>query len=112
VVLVQLAVAICLGATAMADIAVLDHQAELFGAAPSDSTVRLVPAKLDAKAVAAITQARANVRAHVWGLPASREQGVSVDHHRWTNHVRVGRGGHGRHADRCSLGQPGHCDAL
>jgi hypothetical protein len=46
VVMVQLAVAICLGATAMADIAVLDHQAALLGAAPSDSTVRRVLAGL------------------------------------------------------------------
>jgi hypothetical protein len=45
VVLVQLAVAICLGATAMADIAVLDHHAPVFGAAPSDSTVRRVLAE-------------------------------------------------------------------
>ena len=57
-VLVQLAVAICLGATAMTDIAVLDHRAALFGAAPSGSTVRRVLAGLDAKAVAAIAKAR------------------------------------------------------
>ena len=75
VVLVQLAVAICLGATAMADIAVLDHQAALFGAAPSDSTVRRVLAELDARVVARIAKARAKVRAHVWDLLADREQG-------------------------------------
>ena len=75
VVLVQLAVAICLGATAMADIAVLDHQAALFGAAPSDSTVRRVLAELDAKALTRIAKARATVRAHVWDLLANREQG-------------------------------------
>ncbi|MEY9913607.1 hypothetical protein ABIA35_009880 [Catenulispora sp. MAP12-49] len=75
VVLVQLAVAICLGATALADIAVLDHQAAVFGAAPSDATVRRALAELDAKAFARIAQARATVRAHVWGLLAGREQG-------------------------------------
>jgi hypothetical protein len=75
VVLVQLAVAICLGATAMADIAMLEHQAAVFGAAPSDSTVRRALAELDAKAFARIAKARARVRAHVWGLLAGREQG-------------------------------------
>ena len=75
VVLVQLAVAICLGATAMADIAVLDHQAAVFGTAPSDATVRRALAELDAKAFARIAKARAKVRAHVWGLLAGREQG-------------------------------------
>ena len=62
-VLVQLAVAICLGATAMTVFFGLfsnvgDHRAALFGAAPSGSTVRRVLAGLDAKAVAAIAKAR------------------------------------------------------
>jgi hypothetical protein len=41
-VLVSTAIAIALGATAMADIAVLDQLAPVLGAAPSDSTVRRV----------------------------------------------------------------------
>ena len=40
VVLVQLAVAIALGATSMRQIALLTHHEPLFGAPPSDSTVR------------------------------------------------------------------------
>ncbi|WP_370384346.1 hypothetical protein [Catenulispora sp. GAS73] len=65
VVLVQLAVAICLGATAMADIAVLDHQTAVLGAAPSDSTVRRVLAEQDAEAVVAITRPGRSPRARV-----------------------------------------------
>lgn len=61
VVLVQLAVAICLGATSTADIAVLEQQAALFGSAPSDSTIRRMLAELDTKAFARIAEARAKV---------------------------------------------------
>jgi hypothetical protein len=74
-VLIQLAVAICLGATAMADIALLDHHGALFGAPPSDSTVRRALVELDARARVRIAKTRARVRRHVWGLLAAREGG-------------------------------------
>ena len=52
VALVSMAVAITLGATSMNDITVLAHQEQVFGAAPSDTTVRRTleladPATLD-----------------------------------------------------------------
>lgn len=75
VVLVQLAVAICLGATSMTDIALLGHQGLVFGAPPSDSTVRRGLDELDDRLRARIAKARAKVRAHVWGLLEAREQG-------------------------------------
>lgn len=75
VVLVQLAVAIALGATSMVDIALLEHQRGLFGAPPSDSTVRRSLDELDARIRTRIAKARARVREHVWGLLAAREQG-------------------------------------
>jgi hypothetical protein len=75
VVLVQLAVAIALGATAMADIGVLRHQAAIFGSPPSDSTVRRALAELDERATARIAKARAEVRSRVWDLLAERDGG-------------------------------------
>lgn len=68
VVLMQLAVAICLGATSMAEIALLKHQSSVFGAAPSGSTVRRGLDELDDKTRARIAKARAQVRARVWDL--------------------------------------------
>lgn len=68
-VLVQLAVAIALGATNMRQIALLAHQAQLFGDPPSDSTVRRALEEVSGPVVAArIARARAKVRAHVWTL--------------------------------------------
>jgi hypothetical protein len=81
VVLVQLAVAIVLGATSMADIALLKQQAPVFGEPASDSTVRRALVELDAKALSRIRRARRRVRAHVWDLIAARScgfAGVSV----------------------------------
>jgi hypothetical protein len=75
VVLVQLAVAIVLGATSMADIELLKQQTPVFGAPASDSTVRRMLAELDAKALARIRRARTRVRAHVWDLLAARDGG-------------------------------------
>ncbi|HEV2633806.1 MAG TPA: hypothetical protein VGX23_01595 [Actinocrinis sp.] len=75
VVLVQLAVAICLGAGSLADIALLGHQQAVFGAAPSDSTVRRALDELDDRARARIAKSRASVRARVWRLLAEREAG-------------------------------------
>jgi len=80
VVLVQLAVAICLGASALADIALLGHQQAVFGAAPSDSTVRRALDELDGRARAKIAKARASVRSRVWHLLAEREGGFPWVH--------------------------------
>jgi hypothetical protein len=66
-VLVSAAIAIVMGATAMADIAVLGQLGPVLGPAPSASTVRRV--LLDAAAgrmLARIAQARARIRRHVW----------------------------------------------
>jgi hypothetical protein len=68
-------VAIALGATSMTDIALLAHQAGVFGAPPSDSTVRRGLDELDDRGRARIARARAKVRAHVWSLLEQREQG-------------------------------------
>ena len=66
--LVSMAVAIALGATSMSDIAVLAHQEPVFGAAPSDTTVRRTLELADARTLDKIARARAAVRAHVWQL--------------------------------------------
>jgi hypothetical protein len=75
VVLVQLAVAIALGATSVSDIALLAHQSALFGAPASDSTVRRTLQPFDAVLLERIAKARARVRAHVWDLIAATERG-------------------------------------
>ena len=66
--LVSMAVAIALGAASMSDIAVLAHQEPVFGAAPSDTTVRRTLELADARTLDKIARARAAVRAHVWQL--------------------------------------------
>jgi hypothetical protein len=71
VVLVQLAVAIVLGATRMSDIGLLAHQAAVFGPPLSDSTVRRSLAPFDAVLLGRVAKARARVRAHVWDLSES-----------------------------------------
>lgn len=75
VVLVQLAVAICLGARSLSDIVLLGHQQSVFGAAPSDSTVRRALDELDDRARARIAKSRASVRTRVWRLLGEREGG-------------------------------------
>ncbi|WP_433425981.1 IS1380 family transposase [Microtetraspora malaysiensis] len=77
VVLIQLAVAITLGATSMRQIVLLAHQEALFGAPPSDSTVRrsLEPVGEGERLRIWIARARARVRRHVWTLIAQREAG-------------------------------------
>lgn len=74
-VLAQLAVAIALGATSMSDIALLAHQGTLFGAPPSQATVRRTLRPFDAVLLARIAKARARVRAHVWELIATTGRG-------------------------------------
>jgi hypothetical protein len=66
--LVSMAVAIALGATSMNDIALLAHQEPVFGAAPSDTTVRRTLELADPRTLDKIARARARVREHVWSL--------------------------------------------
>lgn len=75
VVLVQLAVAIALGATSMSDIALLAHQGALFGAPPSQATVRRTLAPFGPALLDRVATGRATVRAHVWDLIAATERG-------------------------------------
>jgi hypothetical protein len=77
VVLVQLAVAITLGATSMRQIALLAHHESVFGKPPSDSTIRRVlePIGASEQLGARITRARARVRRHVWDLIAATSTG-------------------------------------
>jgi hypothetical protein len=73
--LVSMAVAIVLGATSMNDIALLAHQEPVFGAAPSDTTVRRTLELADPRTLDKIARVRARVRAHVWKLIAARPAG-------------------------------------
>jgi hypothetical protein len=73
--LVSMAVAIALGARSMSDIAVLAHQEPVFGAAPSDTTVRRTLELADARTLDKIARARAAVRGHVWQLICARPAG-------------------------------------
>jgi hypothetical protein len=66
VVLVSAAIAIAMGATAMADIAVLGQLAPVLGRAPSASTVRRVLDLASDRVLARIALARARIRKHVW----------------------------------------------
>ncbi|MFE5828306.1 transposase [Streptomyces erythrochromogenes] len=77
-VLVQLAVAIVLGAANLSDGGQLQarHQG-LFGPAVSDSTMRRTLAAMDEAVLGGIGRARARVRRHVWSLPALRPGGFS-----------------------------------
>ncbi len=75
VALVSMAVAIALGATSMNDITVLAHQEQVFGAAPSDTTVRRTLELADPATLEKIARVRAAVRAHVWSLIAARPAG-------------------------------------
>jgi hypothetical protein len=69
--LVSMAVAIVLGATSMTGIALLAHQEPLFGAAPSDTTVRRTLELADKPTLDKIARVRAAVRARVWSLIAA-----------------------------------------
>jgi hypothetical protein len=75
VVLVSVATSIVLGATSMSDISLLAHQVAVFGAPPSDCTVRRTLEGLDPMVLRRVTKARAKVRARVWGLLAGRPGG-------------------------------------
>ncbi|MGH3407334.1 MAG: IS1380 family transposase [Streptosporangiaceae bacterium] len=75
VALVSIAVAIVLGATSMSDIALLAHQAPVFGAPPSDTTIRRALELADPRTLDKIARARAAVREHVWQLIAATPAG-------------------------------------
>jgi hypothetical protein len=75
VVLVQLAVAIAVGASGMSDIRLLAHQAAVFGTPPSDSTVRRTLDPFGPALLARVARARSRVRAHVWDLIAATQRG-------------------------------------
>jgi hypothetical protein len=75
VALVSMAVAIALGATSMNDILLMAHQEQVFGAAPSDTTVRRTLELADARTLDKIARVRAKVRAHAWSLIAARPAG-------------------------------------
>ena len=73
---VMLAVAIVLGAKSLLDAeALLAHQAALFGAPASDSTMRRALAAIDDKVLVGVAKARARVRRHVWTQVALRPGG-------------------------------------
>jgi len=66
-VLVSAAIAIAMGATSMADTAVVGQLSPVLGPAPSASTVRRVLLDMAAgRMLARIAQARARIRRHVW----------------------------------------------
>jgi hypothetical protein len=67
-VLVPTAIAIAMGATAMADIAVLGQLAPVLGAGPSGSTVRRVLDLATDRVLTRTAQARARTRKHAWEL--------------------------------------------
>ncbi|MEN3305358.1 MAG: hypothetical protein V7603_1560 [Micromonosporaceae bacterium] len=75
VVLVDLAVAITLGAVCLSDIDLLAHQAGVFGTPPSDSTARRTLDDIDETGLARIGKVRARVRRHVWHLLTLRPGG-------------------------------------
>ena len=66
--LASTAVAIAMGATAMAGIEVLDQFGPVPGPAPSDSTARRTLNLADDQTLTRIAQARARIRKHVWEL--------------------------------------------
>jgi DDE family transposase len=75
VALVSMAVAIVLGATSMRDIALLDHQKQVFGAHPSDTTVRRTLELADRRTLRKVARARAKIREHAWNLIAATPAG-------------------------------------
>jgi hypothetical protein len=75
VVLVDLAVAVVLGAVCLSDIDLLAHQVGVFGDPPSDSTARRTLDGIDEAGLTRIAKVRAAVRRHVWHLLALRPGG-------------------------------------
>ncbi|WP_325063633.1 hypothetical protein [Streptomyces marianii] len=90
VVVVQLAVAIVLGAANLSDAEQLQaHRQGLFGPAVSDSTTRRTLVAMDEEVLAKIAWVRARVRRHIWSLLHLRPGGfpwltIAGKHlHRW-----------------------------
>ncbi|MCX4429737.1 hypothetical protein [Streptomyces mirabilis] len=76
-VLVQLAVAMVLGARSLLEAEQLQlHHQGLFGPAASDSTMRRLLAELDDKTLMKIAKVRRRVRQHVWMLEVPPRCGV------------------------------------
>jgi hypothetical protein len=73
--LVSTSIAIAMGATAMADIEVLDQLGPVLGPAPGDSTVRRTLELADGRTLTRIAQARARIRKHAWELISQRPAG-------------------------------------
>jgi hypothetical protein len=73
--LVSMAAAIALGATSMNDIAFLADQSLVFGAPPSDTTVRRTLELADDRTLRKIAEARAKIRDHVRTLIAATPAG-------------------------------------
>ena len=81
-VLTDLACAIVLGAVAVSDIAVLEHQREVLGPVASAPTVWRTLEEAGEVQLKRIARARAKVRRRVWSLLAAREEGfpwITVD---------------------------------
>jgi hypothetical protein len=83
---VDLAVMLADGGEAIADLAVLRNQSELFGPTASDATAWRVLSCLDGQALERLGQARAAARARAWqqmgrrgGVPAVTAAGRRVD---------------------------------
>jgi len=75
-VLVSTAISIAMGATAMADIEVLEQLKPVLGDAPSDSTVRRVLDLASGPVLVRAAQARARVRKRVWKLISETPEGL------------------------------------
>jgi DDE family transposase len=74
-VMVSVAVSVALGGTSMSDIALLDHQASVFGDPPSDSTVHRTLGAADDTTLGQVAKAMAVVRERVWRLVDARPGG-------------------------------------
>jgi hypothetical protein len=75
VVLIETAMAIALGATAISDMSMFEHTRAVFGPPVSDSTAWRALKEVDPLAADRIERARARTRRHVWKLLAARPGG-------------------------------------
>jgi hypothetical protein len=75
VILIQTAMAIALGGTAISDIRVFEHTRAVFGPPVSDSTVWRTLNEIGPLSADRVERARARTRRHVWKLLADRPEG-------------------------------------
>jgi len=75
VVLVETAMTLALGGSAISDIRMFEHTRALFGPPVSDSTVWRALDEIDPAVADRIERARAKTRRHVWKLLAARPEG-------------------------------------